>query len=90
MTNLYSQSFKIDKSNHSKVFLSTIQYMSPADESIPFGGFNACAYSTLCKGPCLGKTSGRMVTDPAKKARIKRTLLFKWDKSLWHTTKKRD
>ena len=85
MTNLYSQSFKIDKSNHSKVFLSTIQYMSPADESIPFGGFNACAYSTLCKGPCLGKTSGRMVTDPAKKARIKRTLLFKWDKKAYGT-----
>ena len=90
MTNLYSQSFKIDKSNYSKVFLSTIQYMSPADESIPYGGFNACPYATKCKGPCLGKTSGMMVMPANKKARITRTLLFKRDKKAYGAQLKKE
>jgi len=81
MTDLLGKSYKIDKSNDSTAeFYSTVQYMSPADESIPFGGFNACPFATLCKGPCLGHASGRMRMAPAKQARINRTLLFKQDK----------
>jgi hypothetical protein len=66
---------KIEKTRMNGVW-EAVLYMSPATESVPFGGVNMCAYAGACAYVCLGNHSGRMVMPAAKQARIARTLMF--------------
>ena len=78
MMKLLSTSFKIEKSNHSgKGYITQILYLSPASES----GFQMCPFrSPECEAVCLGHSSGLMVMDASKKARIARTVKLMTDR----------
>jgi hypothetical protein len=71
---LLSKSFKILKSDHSgKGYITVILYLSPASES----GYQLCPFRTpACEAACLGHSSGRMVMDASKAARIRRTVML--------------
>jgi len=68
---------KIDKSRANSNVWEGVVYMSPADESVPYGGANMCANATVgCKSLCLGKYAGRMHMPNAMRARLNRTFLY--------------
>jgi len=81
MTKLYGTSTKIEKSNKSDYGYYTLaQYLSPASES----GWQLCPFrSPACEAECLGHSSGLMVMDNAKRARIARTALFMTDRKAY-------
>ena len=81
MTKLYSTSTKIEKSNKSDYGYYTLaQYLSPASES----GWQLCPFRRpACEAECLGHSSGLMVMDNAKRARIARTTLFMTDRKAY-------
>ena len=81
MTKLYGTSTKIEKSNKSDYGYYTLaQYLSPASES----GWQLCPFrSPACEKECLGHSSGLMVMDNAKRARIARTTLFMTDRKAY-------
>ena len=81
MTKLYGTSTKIEKSNKSDYGYYTLaQYLSPASES----GWQLCPFrSPACEAECLGHSSGLMVMDNAKRARIARTTLFMTDRKAY-------
>ena len=81
MTKLYGTSTKIEKSNKSDYGYYTLaQYLSPASES----GWQLCPFrSPACEAECLGHSSGLMVMDNAKRARIARTTLFMTDRQAY-------
>ena len=83
MTKLYGTSTKIEKSNKSDYGYYTLaQYLSPASES----GWQLCPFrSPACEAECLGHSSGLMVMDNAKRARIARTTLFMTDRKAYAT-----
>jgi hypothetical protein len=83
MTALYGTSSKIEKSNNSEYgYYTLIQYLSPASES----GWQLCPFRTpACEAGCLGHSSGRMVMDNAKRARIARTTLLMTDRQAYRT-----
>jgi len=53
-----------------------VSYMSPATESVPYGGVNMCANYGFCAEVCVGNKSGRMVMPKNKAARVNRTLRY--------------
>ena len=70
-----------------KGYLTGIMYLAPADES---GQMNVCANSSpACKADCL-YTAGRGIFKNVKAARIKKTLLFKDNNSLFMEYLRRD
>jgi hypothetical protein len=81
MTKLYGTSTKIEKSNKTDYGYYTLaQYLSPASES----GWQLCPFrSPACENECLGHSSGLMVMDNAKRARIARTTLFMTDRKAY-------
>jgi hypothetical protein len=81
MTELFGTSSKIEKSNNSEYgYYTLIQYLSPASES----GWQLCPFRTpACEAGCLGHSSGRMVMDNAKRARIARTTLLMTDRQAY-------
>jgi len=81
MTKLYGTSTKIEKSNKTDYGYYTLaQYLSPASES----GWQLCPFrSPACEAECLGHSSGLMVMDNAKRARIARTTLFMTDRKAY-------
>ena len=83
MTKLYGTSTKIEKSNKTDYGYYTLaQYLSPASES----GWQLCPFrSPACEAECLGHSSGLMVMDNAKRARIARTTLFMTDRKAYAT-----
>ena len=81
MPKLYGTSTKIEKSNKTDYGYYTLaQYLSPASES----GWQLCPFrSPACEAECLGHSSGLMVMDNAKRARIARTALFMTDRKAY-------
>jgi len=81
MTKLYGTSTKIEKSNKTDYGYYTLaQYLSPASES----GWQLCPFrSSACEKGCLGHSSGLMVMDNAKRARIARTTLLMTDRKAY-------
>jgi len=69
--NILTESFKTKKGEEKGV-LTAVAHLSPEKES----GYNTCPFATNCADTCI-KTTGRMVTDSARIARISRTLFFK-------------
>ena len=78
---LLGTSHKIDLSNQSiekKGYLSTIMYLAPSDMS---DVINVCPFATPeCKASCLVTSSYHMNLKASEKARLDRTLLFKFNK----------
>lgn len=77
MTLLTTNTHKIDLSKGKEV-QEAVLYLSPALESVPYGGFNTCPSHGACAAVCLGNTSGLMVTQRAKEARIARTNMYRY------------
>lgn len=69
-------SAKIDKTRASSSAWEAVLYMSPATESVPYGGANLCANAGWCANICLGNHSGRMAMPGAMRARLNRTLMY--------------
>ena len=67
---------KIDKSRANAGTWEAVLYLSPASESVPFGGANMCPNAGFCASICLGSESGRMKMPGSKRARISRTLQY--------------
>ena len=69
---ILGKSAKIEKSNKAGV-LTAVVYLSPFNEA----GINLCAMATKgCAAACLGHSSGQMVFNQSKTARIKRSLRY--------------
>lgn len=83
MTLLTTSTAKIDLSKGKGVW-EAVLYLSPALESVPYGGFNTCPSHGACVSVCLGNTSGLMVTQQAKEARVARTMMYREKNDLFH------
>jgi hypothetical protein len=71
---------KTNKSLAKLNVLTAILHLSPADQSVPYGGKNMCPWATAgCAAACL-TSAGRMKFDEAEIARLKRTLWFVRDR----------
>lgn len=67
---------KIDKSRANAGTWEAVLYMSPATESVPYGGADMCPNRGWCTDLCLGSEAGRMKMPGSKRARISRTLMY--------------
>ncbi len=81
---LLGSSVKIEKSNTSgKGYFTTILYLAPSDSS---KALNVCPFATKqCKNLCLVSSSYHMNLTASKKARLNRTLLFKYAREEFKT-----
>jgi len=77
---LLGNSVKIEK-GEKKGILTAVLYLSPATES---GIVNTCPWATAeCAAACLGHSSGQMVFDTSKNARVWRTIAYKRHSALF-------
>lgn len=67
---------KIDKSQTANNVWEAVLYMSPATESVPYGGANLCPNAGFCANICLGNHSGRMAMPGSMRARLNRTFMY--------------
>ena len=67
---------KIDKSRANSNVWEAVLYMSPATESVQYGGANLCPNAGSCASICLGNHSGRMAMPGSMRARLNRTFLY--------------
>ena len=75
---LSSSSHKFEMKNGKKITTKGV-YLSPANEvslQFPMFQFTMCSNSGLCAGACLN-TTGQMIFNQSKQARINKTLAFK-------------
>jgi len=71
---------KTNKSLKKLNVLTAILHLSPANQSVPYGGKNLCPWASEgCAAACL-TSAGRMKFDEAEIARLKRTLWFLRDR----------
>jgi hypothetical protein len=69
-------SAKIDKTRATSGAWEAVLYMSPATESVPYGGANLCPNAGACANICLGAHAGRMHMPNAMRARLNRTFMY--------------
>lgn len=80
---LLGGSTKVDKGD-AFGFMSSVCYMSPANEATGFDGRTLCPHSTAaCRASCLGHNTGRMIMTPVMQARLWKTALYLGARKVW-------
>lgn len=83
-------SLKIVKGEKLKI-LTSIAYLSPEKESIPFGGKNFCAMASVgCAKSCLGVHSRRLKISTGLNSKLWKSLLWTWRKDIFRALLERD
>jgi hypothetical protein len=78
---LLGSSMKVEMGESAGV-LSTVLYLSPADEAFA-DNRTLCPFATTCADVCLGHSSGQLAFDHARNARTWKTTLFMGDRDLF-------
>lgn len=90
MPELLGTSTKVEK-GEKKGYLTAVMYLSPATESVPFGGGNLCPHATAgCATACLGHSSGRLAMSHHKKSRLRKTEFFFRDRAGFRAALEKD
>ena len=80
---LLGGSTKVDKGD-TYGFMSSVCYMSPANEATLDDGRTLCPHSTAaCRAACLGHNTGRMIMTPVMRARLWKTALYLGARKVW-------